>query len=220
VKILQSVLLALALEGAAAGALAADSTFTGKFEGDVGELPADTKTHLDICLGVAKQILPESTERTRVSVGIHVDGSGRIKDAAVVESSGIKELDDWMLGCFRDARFKPPARGAGNYRLVRTELARRPYEPPVQCAVGMHTDVTIGFRPLESLSAEDMPTGAEATVCGCLTDLTQGPTSPVILDTSGFPQVDQGAVALMKQTAAERWTTTFGCTAWKVRVDR
>jgi TonB family protein len=220
-KALGCLLGALALPGISPCVSAADPGPTWKVDSPADDLAADSKTHISLCLGVAEQAMPEGTDRTRVTVDIHTDRSGRAIDVAVVESSGIEELDRRVRACFRDARFTPAAKGtAGYYRLVRMELARKPYEPPARCAVGMHTDVTIGLRPLESITAVEMPAGSEAIVCGCLIDVAQGPTPPVILGTSGFPRVDQGAIELMTQAALERWTIPFGCTAWKVRIDR
>lgn len=214
-----SILSALALLSAVPEVFAAEPALTWKIEGD--EVPEDSKSQLDLCLGVAKQIVPAASDRTRVSVGIYVDRTGRATDIAVVEPSGIKELDDWVSGCFRGTRFKPPAKGnAASYHLVRLDLSRKPYERPAQCVAGMHADETIIVRPAAQVSEEEMPSGSEAIVCGCLTDLAQGPTPPVILSTSNVAGVDAGAVGLMHKTAAERWTTPFGCTAWKVRIER
>jgi TonB family protein len=219
VKVSRSILLALALRSALPQAFAADPSLTWKIEGD--EVPADSKSHLDVCLGVAKQMVPAAGQRPRVSVGIYVDRTGRVTDVAVVEPSGSKELDDWVRGCFRGTRFKPPDKGnAASYRLVSLDLSRKPFEPPAQCVAGMHADETITVRPLAQVSEEEMPTGSEATVCGCLTDIAQGPTPPVILSSSNAGRVDEGAIELMKKTAAERWRVPFGCTAWKVQIVR
>lgn len=218
-KVSRSILFALAVLSALPEAFAADPSLTWKIEGD--EVPEDSRSHLDLCLGVARQIVPEASDRTRVSVGIYVDRTGRATDIAVVEPSGIKELDDWVRGCFRGTRFKPPDKGnAASYRLVRLDLSRKPYEAPAQCAAGMRANETITVRPSAQVSEEEMPTGSEAIVCGCLTDVAQGPTPPVILSSSNSGRVDAGAMELMKKTAAERWRVPFGCTAWKVQIVR
>jgi hypothetical protein len=215
------ILFALILTIIAPRAFAADPGLTWKFEGDSADLPENAKSDLDHCLVVAKDIVAGAADRVRVSAGIHTDRTGRAVDVAIVESSGIKQLDAWVAGCLRSARFKPPPKPAAtDYRLVRLDLTRKPHEVPTQCVPGMHTDVALMLRPPPGTPPEQMPEDSEAIVCGCLSEDAVGPTPPVILSSSNVARVDAAAVGLMKQTAAERWRTPFGCTAWKVRIER
>lgn len=190
-------------------------------QGERAELLPDSKPLVQQCLLRAKDIVPEATARAGVSIGIHTDRAGRAVDVAVLESSGVTKLDNWIAACFHAAHFEPPEKPkASDYRIVHLEFARQPDGPSRECMVGMRTDMMIKIRPPAETPAAQVPEGSEAIVCGCLTDAAQGPTQPVILSSSNVARFDEGAIALMKQTAAERWSTPFGCTAWKVRLER
>ena len=218
-KALRSILPTLALLSARSPLLAADPGLVWKVEGEV--IPPDSRSQVDLCLGVARQIVSGTTDPVRVSLGVFTDRSGRPVQVSVVEPSGNSELDARVLGCFRAAQFGPPREGAAtSYRLVRLDLRTAPEQPPPQCTVGMPVAFTMPVRAPGETPSQEMPAGSETIVCGCLTDLSIGPTVPVVLGSSGFARVDSGAVELMKKTAAQRWRTPFGCTAWKVRIER
>jgi TonB family protein len=219
VKALRSILPTLVLLSVLSPLFAADPGLVWKIEGDV--IPPDSRSQVDLCLGGARGIVSGSTDPVRVTLGVFTDRSGRPIEVSVVEPSGNKELDARVLGCFRDAQFGPPRKGdATSYRLVRLDLRTAPEPFAPQCTVGMPVAFTMPVRAPGETPSPEMPTGSETIVCGCLSDLSIGPTLPVVLVSSGLARVDSGAVELMKNTAAERWRTPFGCTAWKVRIER
>ena len=218
-KALRPLLATLALLSVLSPLFAADTGLAWKIEGDA--IPPESRSQIDLCLGVVRQIVSGTTDPVRVTLGVFTDRSGRPVQVSVVEPSGNRELDARVLGCFRAAQFGPPREGAAiSYRLVRMDLRTAPEQPPPQCTVGMPIAFTMPVRAPGEIPSQEMPTGSETIVCGCLIDPSIGPTVPVVLGSSGFARVDNGAVELMKKTAAQRWRTPFGCTAWKVRIER
>ena len=141
-------------------------------------------------------------------------------DVAVLNSSGLEDLDNAILDCLRQARFKVQARrGETEYRVFSVAWKAQPL--PTACDPTMTPAATVTIKLLREKAPDydELPDMAESTVCACLKAGEKNPsTPPVILSSTGNRRLDQGAESVMVSFSAKRWSDGIpGCAAYKVR---
>src|SRR5438132_558655 len=199
--------------------VAAEWAPTWAIEGDPTLSMLASKSELDACIGRTNRYmrkLPDHGLRVRV----YIESTGRPVDVAVLNSTGLQDLDNATVDCIRRARFKPEARhGETDYKVFSLAWKARPL--PTACVQTMTPDATVTVKLLqkESPDYDKLPDIAESTVCACLKAGEKIPSAPsVILSSSGIVRLDQGAESVMNRSSAKRWSDGVpGCAAYKVR---
>src|SRR5205807_6956683 len=129
----------------------------------------------------------------------YIDSTGRPANVAVLNSSGLQDLDNATIDCIRQARFKPQARnGKSDYRVFSMAWKARPL--PTACDPTMTPAATVTIKLLQKVAPDydELPDMAESAVCACLKEGETIPsTPPVILRSSGNVRLDQAAESVM-----------------------
>src|SRR5205807_655743 len=96
---------------------AAEWSPTWAIEGDPTLSMLASKSELDACIGRTNRYMPKLPDHA-LMIGVYIDSTGRPANVAVLNSSGLQDLDNATIDCIRQARFKPQARnGKSDYRV-------------------------------------------------------------------------------------------------------
>ena len=199
--------------------VAAEWTPTWAIEGDPTLSMLASKSELDACIGRTNRYMPKLPDH-RLSIGVYIDSTGRPVNVAVLNSSGLQDLDNATIDCIRRAHFKPEARrGETDYKVL--SLAWKARSLPTACDPTMTPAATVTIKLLQKRAPDydELPDMAESMVCACLKASEKIPSAPpVILSSSGNVRLDQGAESVMNRFSAKRWSDGIpGCAAYKVR---
>jgi TonB family protein len=151
--------------------------------------------------------VPSSAFTGATTLHARIDIEGHPFAIRITHSSGSAQHDEAAVACLSKARFQPgvhrgqPAQGQVDMTVK--------WKPAVAetCDSSMPQLATLDVKVKPSTDSSPLPPRAEASVCRC------GSSEPVIIRSSGYARLDEGAIKLMKSQPAGE---DSHCFAWQI----
>jgi hypothetical protein len=215
---LHGIYIAAILCACAQPVLGEDWAPTWQIAGDLA-LDSKSKSAMDACIARTDKLVTELPPH-RLHVGAYIDSAGRPVNVAVLESSGLPDLDHATIECIRHGRFKVNARQSETVYWVFSEFWS-PKPAPTVCddSIKPVGTVVVKLSPTEPDYGQYPATG-DSVVCMCRPEGQQEPSAPIIVSSSGNARLDNGAILFLKKSAQTHKANVVGCTGYRFHFEK